>query len=116
MRDASSKSEESVGAYKVDRDMRLDLFQAKQSAAKAIELSGQKLGHEEARLVEHMLRDGQRAGLALSEAKRAQLTEMRKELQRSCTEFMVSGTLVTFFTSGYYVDIKCRKTTARNAV
>lgn len=89
LREASSKSEAAVDDYEVDCDMRLDLFKAKQAAATAIASSGHPLNGEDQRLVEHMLRDGIRAGLALGEAERLRLADLHKELKKTCSEFMV---------------------------
>jgi metallopeptidase MepB len=72
--------------------MRLDLFQAKVAAEKNLKASGQwdKLSAEEQRLVEKMLLDGKRAGLALPEKERAELMTLKKELSQVCLEFSVS--------------------------
>lgn len=71
--------------------MRLDVFQAKVAAEKNIKASGRTLAAEEQRLVDKMLLDGKRAGLALEEKERTELTELKKELSQVCLEFSVSG-------------------------
>ena len=70
--------------------MRIDVYTAKVAAQKNIESSGTKLNQEEQRLVEKMVQDGSRAGLALPEADRDRLTEWKKELSQVCLEFSVS--------------------------
>lgn len=73
--------------------MRLDLFQAKVAAEKNVKESGQweKLSSEEKRLVEKMILEGKRAGLALPEEKRNKLVDLKKELSQTCLQFSVSG-------------------------
>ena len=70
--------------------MRIDVYNAKMAAQKNIESSGKKLNPEEQRLVDKMVLDGARAGLALPEADRERLKEWRKELSQVCLEFNVS--------------------------
>jgi metallopeptidase MepB len=70
--------------------MRIDVYNAKISAQKNIEASGKKLNSEEQRLVEKMVQDGTRSGLALPEADRERLTVWKKELSQVCLEFSVS--------------------------
>ena len=69
--------------------MRLDLFKAKQAAQTNIEKSGKKLNAEEQRLVEKMIQDGTRAGLALPDKEREELTKLKKEMSAACLEFSV---------------------------
>ena len=51
----------------------------------------QALGPEERRLVEKMILDGKRAGLALPEKEREELTKLKKDLSQACLEFNVGG-------------------------
>jgi len=69
--------------------MRLDVFHAKTNAEKNIRDPGrwEKLNEEEQRLVEKMVLDGKRAGLALPEKEREKLTTLKKELSSVCVEF-----------------------------
>ena len=90
LRDASNEAEVLVRNYGVDASMRLDVFQAKIAAKKNIEASGKKLDAEEQRLVDKMLLDGKRAGLALPEAQRNELMKLKKELSQTSLEFSVS--------------------------
>ncbi|EKM49553.1 uncharacterized protein PHACADRAFT_265095 [Phanerochaete carnosa HHB-10118-sp] len=87
LRDASNEAEAMARDYGVEMSMRLDLFQAKQAAQENIKKSGQKLTPEEERLVEKMILDGTRAGLALPEEKRTELTTLKKELSATSLEF-----------------------------
>ena len=72
--------------------MRLDVFQAKTAAEKNIKESGQwdKLSAEEKRLVDKMVLEGTRAGLALPEKERTELMALKKEMSQTCLEFSVS--------------------------
>ncbi|KAF7792616.1 hypothetical protein EIP86_003713 [Pleurotus ostreatoroseus] len=87
LRDASNAAESAVREYGVESSMRLDVFQAKQAALKNIKESGRKLTSEEQRLVDKMIQDGTRAGLALPEKERTELMALKKELSNSCLEF-----------------------------
>ena len=88
--DASTNAESIREEYRVEASMRRDLFHAKQAAADNIRNSGMKLDPEEQRLVEKMVRDGERAGLALPEKAFAELSVLQKELSNACLEFKVS--------------------------
>lgn len=87
LRDASNQAEVLVRDFGVESSMRIDVYKAKIAAQKNIESSGKKLNPEEQRLVEKMVQDGSRAGLALPEADRERLTEWKKELSQVCLEF-----------------------------
>ncbi|KAI0349471.1 Metalloprotease [Trametes cingulata] len=87
LRDAANQAEVLVQDFRVDSSMRLDVFRAKQGAKKNIAVSGQKLSPEEQRLVDKMILDGTRAGLALPDAEREKLTKLNKELSQTCSEF-----------------------------
>ncbi|KAI0822328.1 metallopeptidase MepB [Trametes gibbosa] len=87
LRNAANKAEVSVKASLVDSSMRPDVFRAKQAAKAKIEKSGRLLSEEERRLVNKMILDGTRAGLALPDAERSQLTRLHKELSQACSEF-----------------------------
>ena len=90
LRDASNEAEAQVREYSVEVSMRVDLFKAKQAAQANIEKSDRKLTAEEQRLVEKMIQDGTRAGLALPDKEREELTKLKKELSNVCLEFSVS--------------------------
>lgn len=90
LRDASNEAEQLVLDFGVESSMRIDVYNAKVAAQKNIEASGKKLNLEEQRLVEKMIQDGTRAGLALPEADRERLTVWKKELSQVCLEFSVS--------------------------
>ena len=70
--------------------MRLDVFNAKTNAKKNIDSSNAQLTTEQKRLVDKMLLDGKRAGLALPEEKRNELIELKKALSQATLEFSVS--------------------------
>lgn len=90
LRDASNEAEALAREYAVEVSMRLDLFKAKQAAQENIKKSGKELTPEEQRLVEKMIQDGTRAGLALPEEKRTKLVTLKKELSAASLEFSVS--------------------------
>ncbi|CCM01864.1 uncharacterized protein FIBRA_03935 [Fibroporia radiculosa] len=87
LRDASNAAEVLVRDYGVESSMRLDVFQAKLAAEKNIKASGETLAPEEQRLVDKMILDGKRAGLALPEKEREELTKLKKELSQASLEF-----------------------------
>ncbi|EGN98007.1 hypothetical protein SERLA73DRAFT_109304 [Serpula lacrymans var. lacrymans S7.3] len=89
LRDASSEAESIVRDFGVESSMRLDVFQAKVSAEKNLRESGQydKLNKEEQRLVEKMVLEGKRAGLALSEEEREEVMKLKKEHSQVCLDF-----------------------------
>ena len=72
--------------------MRLDVFVAKTAAEANMKASGQweGLGPEELRLVEKMILDGKRDGLSLPESEREELTQLKKDLSKTCLDFNVS--------------------------
>jgi Zn-dependent oligopeptidase len=90
LRDTSNEAEQLILDFGVESSMRIDVYNAKVAAQKNIEASGKKLNPEEQRLVEKMIQDGTRAGLALPEADRERLTVWKKELSQGCLEFSVS--------------------------
>ena len=90
LRDASNEAEQLVLDFSVESSMRIDVYNAKVAAQKNIEASGKRLNLEEQRLVEKMIQDGTRAGLALPEADRERLTVWKKKLSQVCLEFSVS--------------------------
>ncbi|PCH40126.1 zincin [Wolfiporia cocos MD-104 SS10] len=87
LRDASNSAEVLVRDYGVESSMRLDVFQAKLAAEENIRKSGKKLSPEEQRLVDKMILDGKRAGLALPEKEREELTKLKKEMSQAQLEF-----------------------------
>jgi Zn-dependent oligopeptidase len=114
LRDASNDAESLLNDFGVECAMRLDIFKAKVAAKENAEASGQwdKLSPEQQRLVDKMvglpnhqvsnailseydlqILDGTRAGLALPEEKRTELTTLMKELSQTCLEFDVRPSL-----------------------
>ena len=89
LRDASNAAELLLRDFGVESSMRSDVFDAKVAAQKNIESSSRVLTAEEQRLVEKMIVDGKRAGLALPEAQREELKELKKVLSQACLEFSV---------------------------
>ncbi|KAI0030424.1 metallopeptidase MepB [Vararia minispora EC-137] len=87
LRDASNAAEIKLRDYAVESSMRVDVFAAKTAAQKNIKASGHMLTQEEERLVDKMILDGKRAGLALPEAKRTVLTDLKKQLSQVTLEF-----------------------------
>ncbi|KAG6856420.1 hypothetical protein H0H87_004639 [Tephrocybe sp. NHM501043] len=89
LRDASNEAESAVRQFSIESSMRLDVFNAKIAAEKNLRESGEweKLSAEEQRLVEKSILDGKRAGLALPEKERTELTALKKELSQACLDF-----------------------------
>ncbi|TBU62281.1 metallopeptidase MepB [Dichomitus squalens] len=87
LRDASNEAEVLARDFGVEASMRLDVFRAKQAAEENIKKSGNELTAEEQRLVDKMLLDGKRAGLALPDEEREELTNLKKELSQTCLQF-----------------------------
>ncbi|RDB18055.1 Thimet oligopeptidase [Hypsizygus marmoreus] len=89
LRDSSNAAEALARQFGIESSMRLDVYQAKVAAQKNLKESGDwdKLLPEEQRLVDKMILDGTRAGLALPEEERTQLTALKKELSQVCLDF-----------------------------
>ncbi|KDR83280.1 hypothetical protein GALMADRAFT_239146 [Galerina marginata CBS 339.88] len=89
LRDAATAGDSLVRDFKVESAMRLDVFKSKVAANKNIKESGQwdNLLPEEQRLVEKMMLEGMRDGLALPAEKQEELTTLKKELSQLCLEF-----------------------------
>lgn len=89
LRDASNQAEVLQRDFDVEESMRPDVFNAKAAAEKNLRESGawEKLSDEQRRLVEKMVLDGKRAGLALPEKEREELMKLKKELSQACLDF-----------------------------
>ncbi|KAK7048309.1 metallopeptidase MepB [Favolaschia claudopus] len=83
LRDASTAADGLMRDYGVESSMRIDVYEAKLNAEKAIKKSGlwEKLSSEEQRLIDKMAR------LGLPEAERDTLKALQKELSQVCLEF-----------------------------
>ncbi|KAG2069924.1 zincin [Suillus decipiens] len=89
LRDASNQAEVLQRDFDVEESMRPDVFKAKVAAEKNLRSSGEweKLSDEQRRLVEKMVLDDKRAGLALPENEREVLMRLKKELSQACLDF-----------------------------
>ncbi|KAI9567695.1 hypothetical protein HD554DRAFT_2267097 [Boletus coccyginus] len=90
LRDASTKSEERTRKYANQESMREDLYKAKVTAAANLRKTGawDALSAEQRRLVDKMVLDGKRAGLALeSREDRERLKGLKDELSDACLKF-----------------------------
>jgi Zn-dependent oligopeptidase len=89
VRDASLKAKKMLREYEVEISMRLDLFQVTLAAEKNMKSSGEwdRLDFESQRLVEKMITEGKRAGLALPEKERDELGMLKKELSDLILQF-----------------------------
>jgi Zn-dependent oligopeptidase len=67
--------------------MRTDVYAAIQDAAEEVKQSGEKLNPEDQRLVDKMVLEGKRNGLALPEAEREKLKSLKQELNKLQIEF-----------------------------
>lgn len=83
LRDASTEAEKLVRDFGIESSMRVDVYNALLNAKE----KGEKLSPEEQRLVDKMILDGRRAGLALPDDKREELMKLKKELSAVCTDF-----------------------------
>ncbi|KAF8508190.1 metallopeptidase MepB [Hysterangium stoloniferum] len=81
LRDASTAAEGLFRDAAVEESMRVDVFNAIQGTADSIQSIEKENNPEAERLVQKMLRDGKRAGLALPQ-------DLKKELSRICLEFL----------------------------
>jgi Zn-dependent oligopeptidase len=89
LRDASNEADRLVQQYSIELSMRTDVYHAIQDAAGAIEQSGEKLGPEEQRLVDRMVLEGKRSGLALPPQEQEKVMALKKELSQVELEFSV---------------------------
>ncbi len=83
LRDTARGWEERIDKYFVDLSFREDLY----AAIKAYAGRGERLGREEARLLEHQLRDYRRNGFELPGAERAKVRALSDELVTLGVEF-----------------------------
>ncbi|KZV91240.1 zincin [Exidia glandulosa HHB12029] len=83
LRDASAAAEVALKEYGIEREMRIDLF----DAAKDARASANTLSGEDERLADKILLEGKRAGLDLPEEQRKELESLKKELSGLCVTF-----------------------------
>jgi len=98
LRDASNEADSLLRDYAVDASLRVDVFNAKVAAEKNIKASGKVLTPEEQRLVDKMILEGKRDGLALPEKEREELKKLQKALSQTCLDFSVSIIYTVFAT------------------
>ena len=84
--DASNEASALLRDYIVGASLPVDVFNAKVAAENVINVSGKSLTPEEQRLVDKMILEGKRDGLALPEDEREGL---QKALSQTCLEFSV---------------------------
>jgi thimet oligopeptidase len=82
-RERGQRAEQDVTNWLIDLAKREDLY----AAVKAYAATNPSLRGEQKRLLQHTLRDYRRAGMALSPERRAELTEVQKELTKLSIEF-----------------------------
>ncbi|KAG2357602.1 hypothetical protein BDR07DRAFT_1453044 [Suillus spraguei] len=89
LRDASNQAKVLQQDFDVEESMRPDVFKAKDAAKRNLRKSGEweKLTDEQRRLMEKMVLDDKRAGLALPENEREVLMKLKKELSQTCLDF-----------------------------
>ncbi|KAG1867092.1 hypothetical protein C8R48DRAFT_581139, partial [Suillus tomentosus] len=89
LQDASNDAEALQWDFNVEESVHLDVFKSKAAAENNLRKSGgwEKLSDEQCRLVEKMVLDGKRAGLALPEKEREILMKLKKELLQACLDF-----------------------------
>ncbi len=91
VREAAEKAVTRIEKWSVGLDYREDVYKSVQAFAK----TKPKLAPEQARLLEHTLRDYRRAGLALSPEKRRDVEKRRKELADLTNTFQANVTNAT---------------------
>ena len=94
VRDASTSADERSRKFSNEQSMREDLYKAKACAEANLRKTGawDKLSAEQKRLVEKMLLDGKRAGLALEEKEdKERLGILKDQLSEACLNFLVRG-------------------------
>ena len=100
LRDASTKSEGRARKYAKEASMRKDVYKAKVTAAANFRKTGawDALSAEQKRLVDKMLLDGKRAGLALEKKEDKELLKrLKDDLSDACLKFTVCA-----FFCGYH--------------
>ncbi|EJD41293.1 zincin [Auricularia subglabra TFB-10046 SS5] len=83
VRAASQAAVVAFDEFKIEREMRLDLFEA----AKGALACATGLSPEDQRFAEKILLEGKRAGLDLPATQREELAKLKKELSALCAEF-----------------------------
>lgn len=92
LRDASTLAEERSRKFSNEQSMREDLYKAKATAEANLRKTGawDELSAEQKRLVEKMLLDGKRAGLALEiKEDKEKLKILKDQLSEACLKFTV---------------------------
>ncbi|KAI9567715.1 hypothetical protein HD554DRAFT_2205377 [Boletus coccyginus] len=90
LRDASTSAEERTRKFEIEESMREDLYKAKATAEANLRKTGtwDNLSAEQKRLVEKMLLDGKRAGLALENKEdKEKLKILKDQLSDACLTF-----------------------------
>ncbi|KAG8819006.1 hypothetical protein FRC17_010634 [Serendipita sp. 399] len=85
VRTASIAAEEALDKYGVEVEMRVDVYHSLVNAEKNTDQS--TLNPEQKRLIEKMIKEGKRAGLALPDEKREELKKLKEELAKLCQDF-----------------------------
>lgn len=85
-RDRGQRATQDMSNYFIELSMREDLY----NAVKAYAATKPQLKGEQARLLEHTMRDYRRAGMELSKDKRAQLADMQKEMSDLSIKFQAN--------------------------
>ncbi|EJD34813.1 zincin [Auricularia subglabra TFB-10046 SS5] len=86
LRDASTAAEGAIKDFDIEREMRIDLFEAAKDAAASAGPGA--LTGEDKRLADKILLQGRRAGLDLPESERKELEVLKKELSAQCIQFL----------------------------
>jgi Zn-dependent oligopeptidase len=83
MRDAAVEASKTLQQWAVGLDYREDVY----ASVKAFAATNPRLAGEDARLLDHTLRDYRRAGLGLPRVQRDEVESLRKEVARLATDF-----------------------------
>lgn len=88
LRDASAEAQQKLSAYEVEASMRLDVYTAVKAFQKKMRAGdGGRLSPEQVRLVDRVVRDFERRGLALPAEAREELTKLKQEISKLQIEY-----------------------------
>ncbi|CAD6580150.1 MAG: hypothetical protein CYPHOPRED_001143 [Cyphobasidiales sp. Tagirdzhanova-0007] len=85
VRDAATEATMKISDFSIESSMRKDIYIALQNVQQ--NTPANSLGPESARLLERMLRDKRRAGLALPDDKQAKFKDIKTQISNKCIEF-----------------------------
>lgn len=91
VRDAATEATMKISDFSIESSMRKDIYEALKNVQQ--NTPANSLDPESARLLERMLRDKRRAGLALPDDKQARFKELKTKISNKCIEFRKVGAM-----------------------